>query len=543
MTLTIAVLSDVHGNVAALDAALADIATRTPDRLLIAGDLVHERPAPGGGGGTASMDLGTSRRPRRGRATPTSRSPTATTPRRSRGWTRCRPRSGRPPSGRATSSATSSWTGCAGLPGRAARVGRARRSRSCATPRPAARPRACRPTSTRPTTVERVTRTDARVICCGHTHVADVRELGRKLIVNPGSCGFAFDGDPGAGWALLHLSEEDEPSAEPPSHGLRRPVGGRGGLGSGARRRRVPRRDRAHRAVRAMSERRRVVITGFGAVTPLGTDAETFVDPLLAGESGVRTITSFDASRVTTRIAGEVPGLRPVARARPQGDPAQRPHDADRARRHARRDGHGRPPGVPRGRARPAHGHHHRLRAGRHGHAHRPDRPRTPPGVPTGSPRSSSPWPSPTWHRVRWPSTSGPRARTSRPRAPVPAADTAIGEAAEMILRGDADAMFAGGTEATVYEATVGGFSAMRALSTRNDDPAGASRPVRLRSRRLRARGGRRVVALEELGHARARGAPILAELCGYGATADASHITSPAPGGEGAFRPAGGPS
>jgi predicted phosphodiesterase len=71
-------------------------------------------------------------------------------------------------------------------------------------------------------TVERVTRTDARVICCGHTHIADTRELGRKLIVNPGSCGYSFDGDPNAGWALLTVpdapasnndadDEDDEP--------------------------------------------------------------------------------------------------------------------------------------------------------------------------------------------------------------------------------------------------------------------------------------------------------------------------------------------
>lgn len=62
-------------------------------------------------------------------------------------------------------------------------------------------------------TVQRVTRTDARVICCGHTHVADVRELGRKLIVNPGSCGYAFDGSPDACWALLELDDADEPTA------------------------------------------------------------------------------------------------------------------------------------------------------------------------------------------------------------------------------------------------------------------------------------------------------------------------------------------
>jgi putative phosphoesterase len=62
------------------------------------------------------------------------------------------------------------------------------------------------------TTVERVTRSDARVICCGHTHIADVRELGRKLILNPGSCGYAFDGDPGAAWAMLTIDDGD-PSA------------------------------------------------------------------------------------------------------------------------------------------------------------------------------------------------------------------------------------------------------------------------------------------------------------------------------------------
>jgi putative phosphoesterase len=63
-------------------------------------------------------------------------------------------------------------------------------------------------------TVERVTRTDARVIACGHTHIADARELGRKLICNPGSCGFAFDGDPAACWALLTVDDEAEPTVE-----------------------------------------------------------------------------------------------------------------------------------------------------------------------------------------------------------------------------------------------------------------------------------------------------------------------------------------
>lgn len=63
-------------------------------------------------------------------------------------------------------------------------------------------------------TVERATRTDARVICCGHTHIADIRELGRRLIVNPGSCGYAFDGDPTANWALLTLDSDADPTAQ-----------------------------------------------------------------------------------------------------------------------------------------------------------------------------------------------------------------------------------------------------------------------------------------------------------------------------------------
>ena len=115
----------------------------------------------------------------------------------------------------------------------------------------------------------------------------------------------------------------------------------------------------------------------------------------------------------------------------------------------------------------------------------------------------------------------------------------ALGEASEIIRRDDADVMIAGGTEAGVYEAIVGGFAAMRALSTRNDDPAGASRPFDTGRDGFVIGEGAGVVVLEALEHAEARGAEILAELVGYGATADASHITLPAPGGIGAVRAA----
>jgi 3-oxoacyl-[acyl-carrier-protein] synthase II len=99
--------------------------------------------------------------------------------------------------------------------------------------------------------------------------------------------------------------------------------------------------------------------------------------------------------------------------------------------------------------------------------------------------------------------------------------------------------MIAGGTEAGIYEPLVGGFDSMRALSRRNDDPEGASRPFDKGRDGFVPGEGAGALVLEELDHARARGASILAEIIGYGATADASHITLPAPGGIGAVRAA----
>jgi 3-oxoacyl-[acyl-carrier-protein] synthase II len=115
----------------------------------------------------------------------------------------------------------------------------------------------------------------------------------------------------------------------------------------------------------------------------------------------------------------------------------------------------------------------------------------------------------------------------------------AIGEASEIIRRDDADVMIAGGAEAAIFEGMVGGFDSMKALSRRNDDPAGASRPFDAGRDGFVIGEGAGVVILESLEHAQARGVEILAELVGYGATADASHITLPAPGGIGAVRAA----
>jgi len=112
-----------------------------------------------------------------------------------------------------------------------------------------------------------------------------------------------------------------------------------------------------------------------------------------------------------------------------------------------------------------------------------------------------------------------------------------IGEAMWMIQRDDADIMIAGGSEATLIEFAVGGFCSMRALSLRNDDPLHASRPFDRDRDGFVMSEGAGVLVLEELEHAKRRGANILAEVIGYGATCDAYHITSPAPGGEGGAR------
>src|SRR5207302_3930356 len=112
-----------------------------------------------------------------------------------------------------------------------------------------------------------------------------------------------------------------------------------------------------------------------------------------------------------------------------------------------------------------------------------------------------------------------------------------IGDAMKIIQRDDADVMIAGGTEAAITPMGVGGFAAMRALSTRNDDPERASRPFDTGRDGFVVGEGAGILILEELEFARRRGAKIYAELVGYGMSADAFHITQPAENGEGAFR------
>lgn len=112
-----------------------------------------------------------------------------------------------------------------------------------------------------------------------------------------------------------------------------------------------------------------------------------------------------------------------------------------------------------------------------------------------------------------------------------------IGDAYHIIARGDADAMIAGGAESTITPLAIGGFNVMRALSTRNEDPQTASRPFEKNRDGFVMAEGAGILVLEEYEAAKARGAKIYGELCGYGLTSDAHHLTAPAPGGEGAAR------
>ncbi len=282
----------------------------------------------------------------------------------------------------------------------------------------------------------------------------------------------------------------------------------------------------------------RVVVTGMGALSALGNDVASTWDGLVAGRSGVRTIERFDPARVDSKIAAEVRDFDPsdildrkemrrtdryiqfgLAVARQALDQAGLPGRLDPAL--AERTG----VILGSGLGGVSTLFDNVLLMAERG----PDR-ISPFFIPMGIANVGS----------------GQVAIAFGPLGPnfatVSACATgahAIGEAWETIRRGDADLMLAGGVEAAIHEAVVGGFASMKALSTRNDDPGSASRPFDTGRDGFVIGEGGGMLLLETLAHAESRGAEPLAELVGYGATADASHITLPAPGGIGAVRAA----
>ncbi|MEX2183253.1 MAG: beta-ketoacyl-ACP synthase II [Chloroflexota bacterium] len=283
---------------------------------------------------------------------------------------------------------------------------------------------------------------------------------------------------------------------------------------------------------------RRVVVTGMGMLTALGNDVPTTWANLVAGRSGIRTIESFDPSRLTSRMAGEVRDfdasgvldrkeMRRTDRYIQFGLVAAR-EAMDQAGLPERLEGElSERTGVIMGTGLGGIG---TLYEGMSTNALRgPDR-ISPFLIPMGIPNVGAGQVAINF------GMTGPNFATVSACA---SGGHAVGEASETIRRGDADVMVAGGAEAGIFEVLVGGFAAMRALSTRNDDPAAASRPFDSGRDGFVCGEGAGALILEELGHAEARGAEPLAELVGYGATADASHITLPAPGGIGAVRAA----
>ncbi|MFZ1908831.1 MAG: beta-ketoacyl-ACP synthase II [Burkholderiales bacterium] len=280
--------------------------------------------------------------------------------------------------------------------------------------------------------------------------------------------------------------------------------------------------------------RRRVVVTGLGIVSPVGVTVTEAWDNVLAGKSGITRITRFDPSRLASQIAGEVKGF----------DIAQylSPKEARRMDTFIHY-------GMAAG-----------LQAWRDAGVNVSGQDAELAGVNFGSGIGGLPLIEATHDELL---KSGPRRISpffipgtiinmiagnlsimlglKGPNLAIVTACTTsthcIGEAAKSIRYGDADVMIAGGAEATVTELAIGGFASARALSTRNDDPAGASRPWDRDRDGFVLGEGAGAVVLEEYEHARARGARIYCEVVGYGVSADAYHMTAPSEDGDGAYR------
>lgn len=281
-------------------------------------------------------------------------------------------------------------------------------------------------------------------------------------------------------------------------------------------------------------ERRRVVITGLGAVTSIGFTAEDFWKSCLAGRSGIATITLFDATKFAVRIAGEINGFEPTdfidkkeARRMDKcvhfgiaaSDMAIKDASLDMSKEDADRVGTVIGSGI--GGIGTFETQHEVLLS--------------------RGPSRVSPFFVPMMIIDMIPGMISMRHGLKGPNYAVVSACASAAHAMGISLRiiqdGEADVMVTGGSEAAVTPMTVAGFASMKALSTRNDDPPAASRPFDAERDGFVIGEGAGMLVFESLEHARKRGARILADVAGYGASGDAYHMTAPAPGGEGGVR------
>jgi 3-oxoacyl-[acyl-carrier-protein] synthase II len=283
-----------------------------------------------------------------------------------------------------------------------------------------------------------------------------------------------------------------------------------------------------------MTSTRRVVVTGIGLVSSLGIGTDANWAALTAGKSGIGTITKFDATQFATRIAGEVKGFDPLAFIEKkdvkkmdifiQYAIAASQFAIDDSRLEVTADV------APRVGVFIASGIGGFTTIEREHKA-----------LLDGGPRKISPFFIPSaiinlaagQVSIRF-GAKGPNSATCTACS---ASAHALGDAFEIIRRGAADVMIAGGSEAAITPMGIGGFGALRALSTRNDEPERASRPFDKDRDGFIVGEGAGVLILEEYERAKARGARIYAELVGYGMSADAYHITAPSEDGDGAFR------
>ncbi len=281
-------------------------------------------------------------------------------------------------------------------------------------------------------------------------------------------------------------------------------------------------------------EERRVVVTGMGLLCGVGNTTEQVWDGLMAGRSGMAEITAFDLTGHPVRFAAEVKNFDPLQfvekkEARKMG---RFIHFALAASQEAMENSGLKPDGAE------------SERFGVHigsgiGGFDVIEREHT--ALLNGGPRKISPFFIPAsivnlaaGHvSIRY-GAKGPNEATA---TACTSSAHSIGDAFRIIKRGDADAMIAGGTEAAITPMGVGGFAAMKALSTRNDDPTHACRPFDKDRDGFVVGEGAGILILEELSFAQRRGAKILAEVVGYGMSADAFHMTGMAPEGEGCYR------